>query len=239
MKTNHKGALYLIPNFLHEETPYERIFPEYNKLIVNQLNYFIAEHEKHARRFIKRILPAKPQNELHFFILNKHTGEQDLPSFLEPLHSGNSMGLISDAGMPAIADPGAKIVSLAHRQNIRVVPLTGPSSLFLALAASGLNGQHFEFHGYLPVDPKNLIKKIKQLESECRRTGKTQIFMETPYRNDRLIQFLLKNLHDDTRLCIAANLTGPGEKIQTLTVSQWRKKNVSLHKIPAVFLLGI
>ncbi len=238
MKTNDKPKLYLIPNFLNDQISPENVFPEYNKMVIRNLTHFIAEHEKSARRLIKSILPQKSQNELHFFLLNKHTPVAELGNFLQPMQKGYSMGLISDAGLPAIADPGSQIIHLARKYDFEIKPLVGPSSIFLALMASGLNGQHFEFHGYLPVNTPQLIKKVKQLENETIRQNKTQIFIETPYRNDRLLQILLKNLKENTMLCVAVDLTGPNEKIHTYNIALWRRKKLSFHKIPAVFLLG-
>ncbi len=236
MAKNFEPSLFLIPNFLDDGTAPERVLPPYNLEVVKNLRYYIAEHEKSARRFIKKILPEVPQNELHFTELNKHTVETDISHFLEPLKHGHSVGLISDAGMPAIADPGAIIVAEAHRQKIPVVPLVGPSSLFLALAASGLNGQHFEFHGYLPVKIPELTKKIRRLEKESRAQKKTQIFIETPYRNERMLQILLKHLSPTTRLSIAVELTGENQEITTAAVKDWRNRKIVLRKRPAVFL---
>ncbi len=236
MAKNFEPSLILIPNFLDDSAQPEKVFPPYNLNIIKNLRHYIAEHEKSARRFIKKILPEVPQDELHFTELNKHTVEADISRFLEPLKHGHSVGLISDAGMPAIADPGAIIVAEAHRQKIRVVPLVGPSSVFLALTASGLNGQHFEFHGYLPVKIPELTKKIRRLEKESREQKKTQIFIETPYRNERLLQILLKHLSPTTLLSVAVDLTGEKEEIITASVKDWRYKKILLHKRPAVFL---
>jgi len=235
MAKNFEPSLFLIPNFLDADARPERVLPPYNLEVVKNLRYYIAEHEKSARRFIKKILPEVPQNELHFTELNKHTVETDTGLFLDPVKHGHSVGLISDAGMPAIADPGAIIVAEAHRQKIPVVPLVGPSSLFLALAASGLNGQHFEFHGYLPVKIPELTKKIRRLEKESREQKKTQIFIETPYRNERMLQILLKHLSPTTRLSVAVELTGENQEITTAAVKDWRNRKIVLRKRPAVF----
>jgi 16S rRNA (cytidine1402-2'-O)-methyltransferase len=233
------GKLYLIPVFL-SETPIQRVFPPVNTEILNELDFFIVEHEKNARRFIKKLLPHKAQSGLHFFILNKHTAADEIAGFIAPLLRGKNMGLMSDAGMPAIADPGNAVVALAHDAGVEVVPLVGPSSIFLALTASGLNGQHFEFHGYLPVKTGPLKQKIKEIRNDILRSGKTHIFIETPYRNGRLLDFLLQNLPDEIKICIAVDLTGPAQKILTRTVGQWKKNKLpfDIHKIPAVFLLG-
>jgi len=234
-----KGTLYLIPVFLDENTPPENVFPPYNVRIVENLRHYIAEHEKNARRFIKKVAPSVPQSELHFSILNKHTPPEQIKDFLQPALEGKDMGLLSDAGMPAIADPGALIVREAHRRGIPVKPLTGPSSVFLALAASGLNGQHFEFHGYLPIENGPFRRKIKAMTGETYQSGKTHVFIETPYRNDKMLQRLIPLLPDDFRLCVAAGLTGPDEKIICRPVTEWKKQKTTFGKVPAVFLFGL
>jgi len=202
------------------------------------LRHYIAEHEKNARRFIKKVAPTVPQNDLHFHILNKHTDPAALHSFISPALEGNDMGLLSDAGMPAIADPGAKIVRLAHQNGIPVMPLTGPSSIFLALAASGLNGQHFEFHGYLPIDAGQLKTKIKQMVRETQASGKTHVFIETPYRNDKLLNRLTALLPPAFQLCVAVNLTGENQQIHCHSVKEWKNNPIIIGKNPAVFLFG-
>ncbi len=231
------GRLYLIPVFLSDTRP-DKVFPDYNFAVIEKLRYFIAEHEKTARRFIKKVAPQVVQSELQFYILNKHTNPAEIGRFLQPLENGLDMGLLSDSGMPAVADPGAAVVRIAHKRGIKVVPLVGPSSVILALAASGLNGQHFEFHGYLPIDKGQLIHKIKKLAKDTLSSGKTQIFIETPYRNDKIFNFLLKHLPEDMSLCIAIDITGENEQIKTKTVSQWKRTPVKIGKIPAIFLFG-
>ncbi|NPA45775.1 MAG: SAM-dependent methyltransferase [Chlorobi bacterium] len=227
--------LYLIPNFLGEAEP-GRVFPPYNARVVAGLRYFIAEKEKKARAFIKKVAPAVPQNELHFYLLNKHTAAEQWREFLRPMEEGHSMGLLSDAGMPAVADPGARVVQMAHRRGFRVEPLVGPSSILLALAASGLDGQRFAFHGYLPIDKQDLTRKIKELEHESLRRRQTQIFIETPYRNQKMLAMLAEKLSPQTLLCVAAGLTTSAEFIRTMPARDWLKNMPDIHKIPAVFL---
>jgi len=229
-------VLYLIPNFIGEVEP-GRVFPPYNIEVVRQLRYYIAEREKTVRAFIKRVAPGVPQSELHFFVLNKHTTARERQGFLAPLRSGHSMGLVSEAGMPAVADPGAAVVLQAHQEGFRVEPLVGPSSVLLALAASGLNGQKFVFHGYLPVDSKDLVRQIRRLEQRSRQGNETQIFIETPYRNNKMLQHLLRTLSPSTHLCIATGLTTPQQWIRTMPVAMWKEAELpDLHKKPTVFL---
>ena len=235
MSAKH-GILYLIPNFLGPAEP-GCVFPPYNARVLKDIDYFIAEREKAARRLIKALLPEKNQARLHFFELNRHTDPAEIKHFLNPLLAGHPMGLMSEAGLPGIADPGAKIVHLAHRQGIRVKPLVGPSSIFLALMASGLNGQRFAFHGYLPVKTPQLSGHLRRLESRSRRNNETQIFIETPYRNDKMLNILLQTLHPDTLLCVATDLTLETEWIATRRIAEWIKEpKPRLHKRPAIFL---
>ncbi len=238
MVSSKKGKLFLIPVFLSETTA-GQVFPEYNIQVIKNLKYFIVEHEKQARRFIKKINPDVQQQELIFFQLNKHTPSEEINAFLKPLKNGINMGLLSDSGMPAIADPGNQIVKLAHENDIRVIPLVGPSSVFLALASSGLNGQNFHFHGYLPIEKKALQTKIKKLIQTTLSDGTTHIFIETPYRNDRLAKFLISTLPDRFTLCIAKNLTSDEEEIKCKKVFQWKKNNPLIGKVPAIFLFGL
>ncbi len=230
-------SLYLIPNFL-ADTPVDKVFPSYNLEVIRNLKYFIVENEKNARRFLKKVYPGVNQQSLHFFILEKekHRPHADYSSFLVPALEGHDMGLITDAGLPAVADPGNKIVMLAHRNKIRVEPLVGPSSVMLALMASGLNGQHFCFQGYLPVKQPALQSAIKKLERESAGKRCTQIFIETPYRTDRMLQLLVNTLHRDTRLSVSVDLTAPTQEIYTMTVGEWQKNLKSFGKRPAVFL---
>lgn len=230
------GRLFLIPSGLGEG-PLLEVLPLSVKKKVEELNHYIAENEKTARRFIKKITPSKSQSSLKFEILNKFTEEVDLPTFLNPCEEGVDVGVLSEAGCPGIADPGAQIARIAHEKNIKVIPLVGPSSVTLAMMASGLNGQNFTFHGYLPIqkgERKNAIKKLERLSAE---QNQAQIFIETPYRNGKLFEDLKKNLHPSTSLCIAREITLPAELIQTKTIAGWTKTSVDLHKKPSIFIL--
>ncbi len=235
-KTSEFGKLYLIPTTLGETEPLE-VLPLTIKQAVEKIDHFIVENEKTARRFIKKITPRKSQGMLHFSLLNKFTEAGMLPEYLNPCLNGKPVGVLSEAGCPAIADPGAVIVSLAHEKGIQVVPLVGPSSIILALMSSGLNGQNFAFNGYLPIEAAERRKAIKQLEKRSRELGQTQLFMETPYRNDKLVPELLKTLQGDTRLCIASDITLKTEFIRTLRVHQWAGRVPELHKRPAIFAI--
>lgn len=231
-----KGKLYLIPAPLGEGAEYT--LPRYVIDILHRLDYFIAERAKTARHFIKRTEPVKPFDALTFFELNKRTPPEAVNTFLDPADSGHDIGLLSEAGAPGVADPGARIVQLAHRKGMEVVPLVGPSSLLLALMASGMNGQQFCFQGYLPPNRNQLAKELKKLEQLSSRFQQTQLFIETPYRNTQLIETALSTLSPGVRFCIAADLTNPEEYIRTKTIQEWRKTTIpNLHKRPAIFLL--
>ncbi len=230
------GNLYLIPTTLGDTAPLE-VLPYSLKGTVENINHFIAENEKTARRFIKKLLPNKAQGELVFQRLNKFTEPQEIPSFLDPCIQGFHIGLLSEAGCPGIADPGADVVRLAHEKKIRVVPLVGPSSILLAMMASGMNGQNFAFNGYLPIDTPLRKKAVKSYENLSRDTGQSQIFIETPYRNDKLLTELTKTLHPQTRLCIAVDLSLQTEFIATKTINEWKKITLDLHKRPAIFII--
>lgn len=231
------GVLYLIPTTLGENEPLE-VLPLSVKKTVNDLSEFIVENEKTARRFLKKMGIRTPQDKLKIHVLNKYTEPAERDRFLDGLLMGKSVGLISEAGMPAIADPGSEIVKNAHEQGFRVVPLVGPSSILLGLTASGMNGQNFAFVGYLPIDKKERRNRIKQLERRSRDEDQTQIFIETPYRNHKLIDDLLTHLAPTTRLCLAANITMSNEFIQTHKADDWRKLGIpDLHKIPCIFLI--
>jgi len=232
-----KGTLYLLPSTLGETSPIN-VIPEYNLRIAEKLNHFIVEDLRTARRFLKKILPAINIDSLSFHILNEHTRPEEVASMLAPLLEGHDMGILSEAGLPCVADPGALLVSQAHENGVKVVPLTGPSSVFLALMASGFNGQNFAFHGYLPIDKKDRIAKIKDLEKDVYQHDQTQIFIETPYRNQQMMEALVETCHSQTRICLAVNLTMPDEMILTRTVEQWKQmKWPEIQKKPAVFLL--
>jgi 16S rRNA (cytidine1402-2'-O)-methyltransferase len=204
---------------------------------VEEIDHYIVENEKSARRFIKKITPRKSQGQLQIYLLNKYTEPEILPQYLQPCLQGQSVGILSEAGCPGVADPGAVIVRLAHQKGIQVVPLVGPSSIILALMASGLNGQNFAFNGYLPIEPQERKRMIKDLEKRSRELGQTQLFMETPYRNDKLYAELIRTLRPDTLLCIAADLTLRTQWIRTKTISQWKGMAPGLHKRPAIFAI--
>lgn len=230
------GKLYLIPVTLGDSDE-NRVFPPLNKTIIDSIEDFIVENEKSARRFIKQILPEKSQQSLKLHSLNKFTEATEIPAFLDAAKEGKNMGLLSEAGCPGVADPGAEIVKLAHRFNIQVVPLVGPSSILLAMMASGMNGQSFTFHGYLPIDKKERKHEIKQLERISLEKNQAQIFIETPYRNMKFLEDLIQNLHPSTRICVACDLTLGTEFIKTATASEWKKIKADLHKRPAIFII--
>jgi 16S rRNA (cytidine1402-2'-O)-methyltransferase len=229
------GTLFLIPTPLGE-ADFKTIFPEIIKEVISKIDFYIVENEKSARRFIKQIYPEKNQADLTIFQLDKHDKTAYLNEFVQPLLNGKDMGLLSEAGLPAIADPGSLVVALAHQKNISVKPLVGPSSLMLALMGSGLNGQKFSFEGYLPKESSDLKKRLKHLEQLSLKNNCSKICIETPYRNNKLLQNFIKFLHPNTKLCIACDLTLPTEYIKTLTVKEWRKKQPDLHKRPTVFI---
>jgi len=229
------AAIYLLPNTLGQDN-FDYIIPKDVVNIIDSLTYFIVENEKTARAYIKHLLPEKNQRELRLEILDKQTDPLDLPYFLDPIKKGHSIGVLSEAGVPCVADPGASIVNIAHRKGIEVRPCVGPSSILLALMASGFNGQQFTFRGYLPHD-KPIRKRVFQAMQKDIRDGITQIFMETPYRNGKLMEELVANLHPETKLCIAVDITLDTEKIKTQTVAQWRLDVPELHKRPAIFLI--
>lgn len=230
------GKLYLIPTTLGETEPLE-VLPISIKRTIEQVDHYIVENEKSARHFIKKISPRKSQVDLNLVTLNKYTDADGLPAFLQPCIDGKPMGILSEAGCPAIADPGAEVVRLAHENGIQVVPLIGPSSITLAMMASGMNGQGFTFNGYLPIDQHERKRAIKQLEKVSKELGHAQICIETPYRNDKLLADMLKTLSDTTRLCIACDITLSTEYIVTKTVSEWKKDVLVLHKKPAIFIV--
>ena len=229
------AAIYLLPNTLGQDN-FDYIIPKDVVNIIDSLTYFIVENEKTARAYIKHLLPEKNQRELRLEILDKQTDPLDLPYFLDPIKNGHSIGVLSEAGVPCVADPGASIVSIAHRKGIEVRPCVGPSSILLALMASGFNGQQFTFRGYLPHD-KPIRKRVFQAMQKDIRDGITQIFMETPYRNGKLMEELVANLDPGTKRCIAVDITLDTEKIKTQTVAQWRLDVPELHKRPAIFLI--
>ncbi|WP_052911215.1 SAM-dependent methyltransferase [Riemerella anatipestifer] len=230
--------LFLIPAYLSEESPKEYFAPIIKDYIL-KTDYFFVENEKTARKVIKFFCPEKKQSELKLFLLNKHSEEKDLQEAMLLMKQGVDFGLLSEAGLPCIADPGNIMVKWAHQNNIQVVPISGPSSIILALISSGFNGQNFTFNGYLPIDKVERKKQILFLEQQVQKKGYTQIFMETPYRNNQLLEDLCKFLNPNTKLCIAANVTHPSEEfIKTKEIKNWKKEKPDLHKIPAVFVIG-
>ncbi|MFS4492090.1 SAM-dependent methyltransferase [Maribacter sp. 2308TA10-17] len=235
-ETKQKGKLYLIPTTLGDTAPLE-VLPISIKRAIENIDYYIVENEKTARKSIKKISSGKSQPSLHIEILNKYTEPQSIPGFLQPCLDGHDIGILSEAGCPGIADPGADVVKIAHEKDIQVVPLVGPSSIFLALMASGMNGQSFSFKGYLPIDSNDRKKAIKQMERISIDQKQTQICIETPYRNDKLLAEMLKTLSNQTLLCVACDITLPTEYIATKTVSDWKKTPLDLHKRPAIFIV--
>jgi len=231
------GKLHLIPTLLGNTNP-ERVVPEEVLEVSRDLIHFIAENEKTARRYLKKAGTRIPLNDLVFYPLNKRTLATDIPKLIRPLREGTDMGLISEAGLAGIADPGAAVVELCHKKGIRVIPHTGASSIILALIGSGFNGQQFTFHGYLPIDTSERKKAIKSMESSHRDTGYTQIFMETPFRNEKLFEELVQVCHPQTLLCIARELTTDNELVKTLPIADWKKRKPSLQKQPCIFAIG-
>lgn len=231
-----QASLFLIPVTLGD-TDHRRVLPEYNREIILQIKHFIVENIRTARRFLKKTEPSIVIDDLTFYELNKHTSPEDVAGYLVPLTKGEHVGVISEAGCPAVADPGADVVAIAQRKNYPVVPLVGPSSILMSVMASGFNGQSFAFHGYLPIEPGERAKKIKALEQRVYAEHQTQLFIETPYRNNKMVEDILHNCRPQTRLCIAANITCEGEYIRTKTIKEWQGKVPDLTKIPCIFLL--
>ncbi len=231
-----RGKLYLIPTTLGENEPLE-VMPYSVKTIVELLDHYVVENEKSARRFIKKITPKKVQSSLVMMKLDKYANEIETQSYLDFCDQGVSVGLLSEAGVPAVADPGASIVKLAHEKGIQVVPLVGPSSILMALMASGLNGQNFAFNGYLPIDNSERKKGIKALEKLSIEKNQSQIFIETPYRNQKMFTDLKSVLSPGTLLCIAIDISLPNEYIKTFTIAHWKKQSPDLHKRPAIFII--
>ena len=232
------GKLYLIPTLLGDSLPQE-VLPDSIFRVINRLNYYIAEDVRSARRFLKKAGSSIEIDDITFFQLNKYTRDDELTGFLGPALSGQDIGLLSEAGLPCIADPGSKVTAMAHRQGVKVIPLTGPSSLILALMASGLNGQAFVFHGYLPIKNNEKIKALKKLEHESAIKKQSQIFMETPYRNIQMFSAITAVCKPSTWLCIASDLTLESEFISTKTIGEWRKQKPDIHKHPAIFILQV
>ncbi len=231
-----KGKLYLIPTTLGEVSP-DDVLPQTVKRAIDFINDYVVENEKTARRFIKLVNPEKVQAQLHLEVLNKHTQISEHEAMIQPCLQGRHVGLMSEAGCPGVADPGAVIVKLAHEKGIQVVPLVGPSSILLALMGSGMNGQNFAFNGYLPIDKSEKKSQLKNLERLSFEKNQAQIFIETPYRNNKLVEDIIQTLHPATKLCIAADITLPTEYIKTLAVSDWKKTKIDLHNRPTIFIL--
>ena len=229
-----QASLFLIPVPLGE-TAIDKVLPPYNKEIISSIKHFIVENVRSARRFLKQTDPAIDIDSLRFYVLNKHTSKEELSGFLAPIAKGFSVGIISEAGCPAIADPGADIVAIAQQKGISISPLVGPSSILLALMASGFNGQSFAFNGYLPIKSEERTIAIKQAEQLVYAKDQTQLFIETPYRNMKLLEELVKTCKPTTRLCIAADITLPDEYIKTKTIAEWKKGLPDISKKPCIF----
>jgi 16S rRNA (cytidine1402-2'-O)-methyltransferase len=232
------GDLYLVPNLL-SEGDWQQVLPARIFSVVTGTRHFIVENLRTTRRFLKQVNREINIDDLVFFELNKHTLPEDVAGFLKPLEEGHNMAVVSEAGCPGVADPGADVVKLAHQKGYRVIPLVGPSSVLLSLMASGMNGQNFAFNGYLPVNSSERSRAILLLEKKAQSEKQTQIFIETPYRNNALIADILKTCSTSTLLCIASDITGKDEMISTKTVGQWKKKIPELNKQPVVYLIGV
>ena len=231
------GTLFLIPNTLGSEQV-DNIIPPAVAETAIQLRHFAVEEIKSARRFLRKIDRQFPIDDSEFIIMNKRTAAPELMGLIRTLKAGEDVGVMSEAGCPGIADPGNVLVALAHENGIRVCPMVGPTSILLTLLGSGFNGQEFAFHGYLPKVQKERVRKMKDLEARVRRTGETQLFMDTPFRNMHVLDDMLNSLSDDVQICIASNLTMPDESIKTMTVKNWRENAYDLGKIPTLFLIG-
>ena len=229
-------ALYLLPVTLGD-TPLDKVLPSYNLEVIAHIHHFIVEDVRSARRFLKKVNKEFDIDSMTFYPLNKHTSPADISGYLKPLQEGKPMGVISEAGCPAIADPGADVVAIAQQKNLKVVPLVGPSSIILSVMASGFNGQSFSFNGYLPIEAGERAKKLKQLEQRVYTEQQTQLFIETPYRNNRLMEDILHHCRPQTKLCIAANITCEDQYIKTQSVKNWQGHLPDLSKTPCIFLL--
>ncbi len=229
-------ALYLLPVLLGD-TAVEAVLPAYNKEVIAGIRHFIVEDVRSARRFLKKVDKEFDIDGSLFYPLNKHTSPEEISGYLQPLLDGHPMGVISEAGCPAVADPGADVVAIAQRKGLKVVPLVGPSSIILSVMASGFNGQSFAFNGYLPIESGERAKKLKMLEQRVYNEQQTQLFIETPYRNNKMVEEILKTCRPQTRLCIAANLTCEDAYVRTRTLKEWKGQVPDLSKIPCIFLL--
>ena len=236
MKGTPKGKLYLIPTTLGETSALE-VLPISVKKVVEMIDHYIVENEKAARRSIKAISSGKSQPSLQLNLLNKFTEASKIPSYLEPCMHGIPVGLLSDAGVPGVADPGAEVVKIAHSKGIKVVPLVGPSSILMAMMASGMNGQNFAFNGYLPIEQKQRKQELKRLEKLSHDAGQSQLFIETPYRNDKMLQDIVSAVHPETQVCVACDITLATEYIVTQSAANWKAAMPDLHKRPAIFII--
>ncbi|MDN3707700.1 SAM-dependent methyltransferase [Myroides ceti] len=231
-----KGNLYLIPVTLGDSNPAD-VLPQTVYRSIELLSVFVVENSKDARKFIKAVNPEKKQSELVLFELNKHTDTKEISSFIQPMLEGKDMGLMSDAGCPGVADPGAVVVKMAHEKGIKVIPLVGPSSILMSMMASGMNGQSFTFNGYLPIDKSEKKNALKNLEKWSFERNQSQLFIETPYRNNQIVEDMLQILNPQTRLCIACDISLPTEFIQTKPIALWKKSKPDLHKRPCIFII--
>lgn len=232
-----ENALYLLPVTLGD-TEIDNVLPSYNREIIRQIKFFIVENVRSARRFLKKVDRDINIDELTFYLMDKHTDAAKMASYLKPLEEGSAMGVISEAGCPAVADPGTDVVAVAQRKNLRVIPMVGPSSIIMSVMGSGFNGQSFAFNGYLPIEPAERTKRIKQLETRAYTEDQTQLFIETPYRNHKMLEELLRTCKPSTRLCIASGITCAEEYIHTHAIAEWKKiKLHDLSKIPTIFLI--
>ncbi|MBO4500504.1 MAG: SAM-dependent methyltransferase [Bacteroidaceae bacterium] len=231
-----EAALYLIPSLLGE-TPVDRVIPTYNKTVIKGIRYFVVENVRSARRFLKSVDRSIDIDQLNFSVLDVRTKPGEVSEMLAPLEAGNPIGVISEAGCPAVADPGADIVDKAQRKGLKVVPLVGPSSIILSVMASGFNGQSFAFNGYLPIGQNERVKSLRQLEQRAVTLNQTQIFIETPYRNSNMMQDILNVCCSSTRVCVASNLTCDDEWVRTKSVREWRAEKPDLPKVPTIFLI--
>ena len=229
-------VLYLIPSVIADNTASEVITPQIRSVIQNT-DYYLVEDIRTARRYLSSLKTGRIIEELHFEVLNKKTKHEELRSLFAPAKKGKNIGILSESGCPGVADPGAQAVQYAHQQNMQVTPLVGPSSILMALMASGMNGQKFCFHGYVPIDKIEGAKVIKALEAESRKNNQTQIFIETPFRNNQLLSTMITTLHGETKLCIAKDITGKDEFIKEKPIYKWRKEKPELHKVPTIFLI--
>lgn len=232
------GKIYMLPCPISEGNPYD-VLPEANRAVMGGLDYFIVENVRTARRFLSAAKIGRPIEELEFAECNEHTTALEIEPLLKPILEGRSAGIISEAGLPGVADPGADVVALAQKKGIEVIPLVGPSSILMALMASGQNGQSFAFNGYLPIKPAERAKALRNFERRALTEGQSQIFIEAPYRNEKLLRDMLATLSGSTRVTVAVDITSPTQIIRTLSVEQWRKTPLpDMHKRPTIFIIG-